>query len=80
MGQPDFLTKTSVTPERKVEKSIPRWKINRHAEGYKWAIDQNWGRMAKIGFFGQKPNGKVVAPGILVICPIDKNRNNYTKN
>ena len=32
-GQPDFFTKTAVTPERKVEKSFPRWEINRHAEG-----------------------------------------------
>ena len=32
MGQLNFFTKTAVTPERKVEKSIPRWKINRHAE------------------------------------------------
>ena len=35
MGQLIFFTKTAVTPERKVEKSIPRWEINRHAEGYK---------------------------------------------
>ena len=52
-GQPDFFMETAVTSERKVEKSIPRWEINRHSEGYKWVIDQNWGRMAKIGFFGQ---------------------------
>ena len=25
------------------------------------------------------PNGKVVAPGILVICPVDKNRDYHTK-
>ena len=30
--QPDFFTETAVTPERKVEKSFPRWEINRHAE------------------------------------------------
>ena len=54
-GQPDFFTETALTPERKVEKSIPRWEINRHSEGYKWVIDQNWGRMAKIGFLDQKP-------------------------
>ena len=54
-GQPDFFTKTAVTPEQKVEKSFPRWEMNGHSEGYKWVIDQNWGRMAKIGFFGQKP-------------------------
>ena len=54
MGQLNFFTKTAVTPERKVEKSIPRWERNRLSEGYKRAIDQNWGRMAKIGFFGQK--------------------------
>ena len=46
-GQPDFFTETAVTPERKVEKSFPRWEINRHAEGYKWVINQNWGRMEK---------------------------------
>ena len=32
-GQLNFFTKTAVTPEQKVEKSIPRWEINRHAEG-----------------------------------------------
>ena len=31
--QPNFFTETAVTPERKVEKSFPRWEINRHAEG-----------------------------------------------
>ena len=31
--QPDFFTQTAVTPERKVEKSFPRWEINRHVEG-----------------------------------------------
>ena len=46
-GRPDFVTETAVTPERKVEKSIPRWEMNRHSEDYKWVIDQDWGRMAK---------------------------------
>ena len=32
-GQPDFFTETALTPERKVEKSFPRWEINRHGEG-----------------------------------------------
>ena len=32
-GQPDFFTETAVTPERKVEKSFPRWEISRHVEG-----------------------------------------------
>ena len=32
-GKLNFFTKTAVTPEQKVEKSIPRWEINRHAEG-----------------------------------------------
>ena len=53
-GQLNFFMKTAVTPERKVEKSISRWEMNRHAEGYKWVIDQNWGRMAKIGFLDQR--------------------------
>ena len=54
-GQPDFFTKTAVTPKRKVEKLIQRWEMNGLYEGYKWVINQNWGRMAKIGFLGQKP-------------------------
>ena len=45
----------SVTPERKVEKWLPRQEMNGLSEGYKQAVDQNWGRMAKIGFFGPKP-------------------------
>ena len=32
-GQLDFFTETAVTPDRKVEKSFPRWEINRHVEG-----------------------------------------------
>ena len=32
-GQLNFFTETAVTPERKVEKSFPRWEINRHGEG-----------------------------------------------
>ena len=31
--QPNLFTETAVTPERKVEKSFPRWEINRHAKG-----------------------------------------------
>ena len=31
--QPDFFTETTVTSEQKVEKSFPRWEINRHVEG-----------------------------------------------
>ena len=33
MGQLDFFTETAVTSERKVEKSFPRWEINRHDKG-----------------------------------------------
>ena len=32
-GQLNFFTETAVTLERKVEKSFPRWEINRHVEG-----------------------------------------------
>merc|ERR1712152_110522 len=31
--QPDFFKETAVTLDRKVEKSFPRWEINRHVEG-----------------------------------------------
>ena len=54
-GQPDFFTETAVTPERKVEKSFPKWEMNGLSEGYQRAVDQNWGCMAKIGFIGQNP-------------------------
>ena len=42
------------TPEQKVRKLFPRWGLNGLSEGYKRAVDQNWDRMAKIGFFGKK--------------------------
>ena len=29
--------------------------MNGLSEGYERAVDQNWGCIAKIGFFGQKP-------------------------
>ena len=32
-GSAGFFTETAVTPERKVEKSFPRWEINRHDKG-----------------------------------------------
>ena len=38
-------TKTAVTRKPKVEKSIPRCKMDRLSESYKWAIDNIWGRM-----------------------------------
>ena len=45
----------SVTPELKVEKWLPRQEMNGLSEGYKRAIDQNMGCMAKIfGFFFAK--------------------------
>ena len=31
--QPDFFTETAVTSEQKVEKSFPRWEINRNDKG-----------------------------------------------
>ena len=41
--------------ERKAEKLLPRLEMNGLSEGYKRTVNQNWGRMAKIGFFGQNP-------------------------
>ena len=32
-AQLNFFTETALTGEQKVEKSIPRWEINCHAEG-----------------------------------------------
>ena len=50
-GQPFFFffTKTTVTLERS-HKSFSRWEMNGLSEGYKRAVDQNWGRIAKIRF------------------------------
>ena len=45
-----FFMKTAKTPERNVKK----WEMNGLSEGYKRAVDQNWGRMAKIGFVWPK--------------------------
>ena len=41
-----FFTKTAVTRERKVEKSLPRWEVNSPSKGYKRVVDQKWGGMA----------------------------------
>ena len=41
---------------------------------------QKWPIARKQNFFWGGPNGKVVAPGIMVICPADKNCNYQTKN
>ena len=55
----DFLThlftKMAITQKLKAEKSISRWEMDRLSLGYKGAVDQNWGRMAKIRFLDQKP-------------------------
>ena len=40
---------------------------------------KKWPLARKRNFFWVGSNGKVVAPGIVVICSIDKNRNAYTK-
>ena len=37
-----------------MEKLILKCKMNRLSEGYKQAVDQNWGHMTKIGFLGKK--------------------------
>ena len=39
-GQLDFSTKTAVTTERRVEKLIPRWEVNRLSEGYKRVVNK----------------------------------------
>ena len=54
-----FFTKTFVTRKWKVEKSIPRWEMNRPSEDYKRAVSKIWGRKAKNGFSGRKPSFRV---------------------
>ena len=50
-GQPDFFTKTAVTPERKVEKSFPRSEIKPRAKnGSLTKIGIVWQKSAKISF------------------------------
>ena len=55
MHRPIFFTKMAINRERKVQKSLPTWEMNRHTEGYKQAVDRNWGHMAIIRFVGRKP-------------------------
>ena len=50
--QQDFFTETAVTPERKVEKSFPRWEINRHAEGLKWTKNRDFGPKKRRSLLG----------------------------
>merc|ERR1712074_417202 len=49
------LTETAVTQKRKVEKWIRRCQIEAIAEGYKRAIDEIRGPIAKNGLSGQNP-------------------------
>ena len=49
------LTETAVTRKRKVEKWIRRCQIDRLREGYKRAIDEIRGPIAKNGLSGQNP-------------------------
>ena len=55
-GKVFCFTKTAITREQKVEKSSPRWEMTPLSEGYKWALDQNRGKMAKSGCLGQNWN------------------------
>ena len=56
------LTKTAVTRKRKVEKSIRRCQIDRLREGYKRAIDEIRGPIAKNGLSGQNPKNLAQGP------------------
>ena len=47
------LTETGVTRKRKVEKWIQRCQIDRLREGYKRAIDEIWGPIAKTDFWAK---------------------------
>ena len=49
------LTETAVTRKQKVKKWIRRCQIDRLREGYKRAIDEIRGPIAKNGFSGRKP-------------------------
>ena len=51
-----FFKETAITRKRKVKKSIQRWQINRLAEGYKQAINENRSPIAKKSFWGQNPD------------------------
>ena len=55
MNQLDFFYENGRNWGTEVKKSLSRWEMNGLSEGYKRVVDQNWGRMANIGVFGQKP-------------------------
>ena len=71
--RPDFFYENGRNSETKIRKIDPN-------------MTKYWGEARKMThssetefFWGGGLNGKVVAPGILVICPVDKNRNYHTK-
>ena len=51
------MGKTSTCSNKLLDTVInfPRWEMKSLSEGYERAVDQNWDRMAKIGFLDQKP-------------------------
>ena len=58
--RPSFFYEYSHNSGSKSRKLLPRYEMNSHSEGYKRAVDQNWGNMAKIGFLGK--NLRIRAP------------------
>ena len=49
-----FFYKNGCSSGTESRKWLLRWEMNDLSKGYKQSVDQNWGRVVKIGFFGQK--------------------------
>ena len=73
-----FFTKTAVTWERSKIKSTYTYELT---QAQKTGVSpKKWPIARKRNFFRGGPSGKIVALGILKICPVNKNCNHYTKN
>ena len=57
--------------------TIVKWEWNEMAKNR--AEPQKITHSSETEFFQVGPNGKIVAPGTLVICPVDKNHNSETE-
>ena len=75
---PEKVVRTWGKPQKKLF-FTNIWSLSQICQKQGWAL-KNDPLLGNRNFFGGGPNRKVVAPGVLVICPIDKNCDYPTKH
>ena len=55
-----FFYKNGCSSGTESRKWLLRWEMNDLSKGYKQSVDQNWGRVVKIGFF--RPKNEILGP------------------